>query len=121
MTNVDTRAALVLYPHAHCEVWEVRDNAVLLLGYAPGDRILVDPKAVPMLGDVVIATIADRQIGLGETMLRLYRPPFLVPASIDPRLQPCALADGAVTIKGVVVAQYRLTAHTRPTENYQAA
>lgn len=74
--------------------WRVRDRALDLAGFLPGDRILLDQNEPPRAGDAVIAQFYDRRGG-AETKLRWYAPPYLMlrtsdlsmdvkPAQIDP-------------------------------------
>lgn len=107
LTDVDIVAARFLYPEGRADVWAVRDNAVLLLGFAVGDRILVDPKVPPATGDIVVVQIADQETATAETVLRQFRPPFLTPASTDVNLPAYGVDDRNVTVMGVVVGKYK--------------
>ncbi|MGH7936695.1 MAG: hypothetical protein ACREF8_06770, partial [Chthoniobacterales bacterium] len=69
--------------------WEVKDRALDLLGYLPGDVILVDRRVQARAGDIVYAQIIDHNRGTADSVLRKYDPPFVVVATADPALQHC--------------------------------
>lgn len=75
-------------------------------GYAVGDFVLVDPKAQPSPGDVILAEVYDLDAKGELTKLRRYEPPLLVTASPDPRDMPYVISPSA-KIVGVVTASWR--------------
>lgn len=80
-------------------------RALDLLGYMPGDLVVVDRAGVPSVGDVVEAE-AD-----GQPLLRLYEPPWLLAASTRSEFRrPELLAPGRLAVRGVVVAAARRAA-----------
>ena len=89
--------------------WRIRDRALELAGYLPGDQILVDQSVAPQPGDGVIAQIYDFEIGAAETVARLFAFPVLVTRSADPACANSAdLIDNArVKIMGTIVRMIR--------------
>ncbi|PXW61521.1 SOS-response transcriptional repressor LexA [Chelatococcus asaccharovorans] len=100
----------VLKPYqdeARFEIWALRGRALEFEGYRPGDVVIVDREARPDVGDVVCAHVSDWQRG-GETVFRLYHPPFLLGAgSDDAARRPRFLDEQSTQIKGVVVMSLR--------------
>jgi hypothetical protein len=92
-------------------VWTVQNDDLAMAGYLSGDRILVDLNERPRKGDVVVAQLYDWRADTATTLLRIWRPPYLLRPAIDP--DPPLTVDGErVLIKGVVVASWR----HRPTD-----
>jgi SOS-response transcriptional repressor LexA len=92
------------------DVWQVKSQALSLMGYMPGDFLLVDTHAAERVrqGDVVVAQIYDNAKGTASTALRRYEPPVLVAASPDPDDSRVYVVDGNnVVIRGRVVASWR--------------
>lgn len=82
-------------------------GAIELVGYLPGDVILVDLNATPQPGDAVIAQVYDWQKMTAQTIVRVFEraPPvdLLVPKSRDASLR-AIVADGErVIVKGVIL------------------
>jgi hypothetical protein len=81
----------------------MNSRALELVGYLPGDLLIVDSAAVPARGDVVFA-----EIGATEFVFRIYEPPFLTAASHDERFRRPIIVDSLnVHIRGVVTGSYR--------------
>lgn len=93
-------------------VWRVATRALEMIGYLPGDMVLVDMAETPRPGDVVCAQVYDFQHGAAETKLRVYEPPYLVCATMDPaaREAPIYLDHERATIAGVVTRMLRARA-----------
>lgn len=92
------------------DVWQVKSPALSLMGYMPGDMMLVDTHAAERVrqGDVVVAQIYDNNKGSAFTLLRRYEPPVLVAASPDPADRRVHVVDGInVVIRGRVTASWR--------------
>lgn len=92
------------------DVWTVQNNAMILGGYLPGDKFLLDTNQSERCkaGDVVIAQKYDWQTGTAVTVLRRFDPPVLVAANTDPNDQRVLVVDGQnVVIKGKVIASWR--------------
>ena len=105
--DLELRAARVLYPGRHADTMIVGAPSLLLKGYAPGDRILVDMALKPELGNCVVAQVYDEEVAAAETVLRVYQPPVLVPATADVgRFKTYVIDDSAVKIMGVIVNRY---------------
>lgn len=87
-------------------VWTLRNDDLALAGYLRGDRVLVDMREQPRPGDVVLAQIYDFSADSATTVLRVWRPPYLVRPAIA--ADAPLLVDGSrVVIRGVVIAQSR--------------
>lgn len=92
------------------DIWQVRNNALILEGYREGDFLLVDHNAAPRAraGEVVVAQVYDHQGGGATTLLRRYEPPVLVGCGFDPDERTVHVVDGKnVAIRGVVIASWR--------------
>lgn len=90
------------------DVWTVKSAAMVLGGYLPGDRLLVDTHQAERCraGDAVIAQVYNRNGA--ETLFRRYEPPVLVAASAEPARGRVLVVDGSnVVIRGKVVASWR--------------
>lgn len=99
--------------------WILKSRAIELIGYLPGDVVLVDAAPLPHPGDAVCAqTNIDFRRGTAETAMRIYervRSSYvLVASSMDPRFRAPIAVDDRVEIKGVISGMVRpiLTAHT---------
>lgn len=92
------------------DIWQIRTPALSLMGYMPGDYMLVDTLAAERAraGDVVVAQIYDNAKGRAVTVLRRFEPPVLVAASPDPDDRRVHVVDGVnVVVRGTVVASWR--------------
>ncbi|WP_284262518.1 helix-turn-helix domain-containing protein [Roseicyclus amphidinii] len=95
---------------AGLDIWQVRTNALLLLGYRKGDMMLVDGNAAERAraGDVVLAQVYDLSIGAAVTVLREYRPPVLVGIAPGEEMRVHVVDGTNVSIRGIVVASWRV-------------
>ena len=94
------------------DIWQVKSPALSLMGYMPGDMMLVDTHAAERVrqGDVVVAQVYDNTKSTAFTLLRRYEPPVLVAASPDPGDRRVHVVDGVnVVIRGRVTARWRRT------------
>ncbi len=92
------------------DVWNVKTDALTLMGFMPGDLILVDSRIAdrPKRGDVVVAQVSDWNTGSATTVLRRFEPPVLVAASMNPATYAIHVVDGNnVAIRGIVIASWR--------------
>lgn len=92
------------------EVWIVKSLALSLMGYMPGDFVLVDTLAAERAhaGDTVIAEVHNNLNAGSAIVLRRFEPPVLVAASTDPDDRRVYIVDGVnVVIKGKIVASWR--------------
>lgn len=88
--------------------WRLKTSALELVGYLPGDLVLVDLNAVPKPQDAVCAQVYDWAHGGAETVFRVYDPPFLVAAASDRTgYKPILVDNDRVVVKGVVVESVR--------------
>jgi hypothetical protein len=85
--------------------WTIRTRALECLGYLPDDIVIVDLGRQPARGDVVCAQVYFRDRRDPETVMRIYEPPILAPATFDEQVlrRPLMVDDARVTIKGVVL------------------
>lgn len=93
------------------DVWQVRTACLLMMGYMPGDFMLVDTLAADRArpGDVVVAQVYDNHKGTAHTLLRRLEPPVLVAASCDPEDRRVHVVDGVnVVVRGKVTASWRV-------------
>ena len=93
------------------DVWRVKNAAMALAGFMPGDFLLVDTLAAERARahDTVIAQIYNWSSGAATTVLRRLEPPVLVAASLEPECQGVHVVDGNnVVVKGKVVASWRV-------------
>ena len=81
----------------------VRTRALEGLGYLPGDIVIIDLRRKPVRGDVVCAQVSASGRGGPETVMRIYQPPVLLPATFDPQQRPLWVDDPRVKIEGVVL------------------
>lgn len=102
--------ATALGARAGVDVWQIRTAALALMGYMPGDYMLIDTHAAERsrAGDVVVAQVYDNKKGTAMTVLRRLEPPVLVAASMDPEDGRVHVVDGVnVVIRGKVIASWR--------------
>ena len=86
-------------------LWRVNSDVLGAVGFAPGSVLLVDGTAKPRNGDAVLARRQDPARGTVETMLRVWRAPYLLSAySTGEPLVPELVDHDRVTISGVVIA-----------------
>lgn len=111
------RAAVeaVLAKSPNVTVWMIETRAIEAAGWLPGDVVIVDPLQAPKRGEPVFAQAINPRTGAEDIIVRLYEPPFLVPASYDPALRKPTIDDNQhVRICGAVIAMFRgLSAEAR--------
>ena len=116
LTETDLRLARLLYAEGPTDTYEITSGAVMCAGLAPGTRILVAPASEnaepPETGDIVLASRGEIDQQHPALFLRLYQPPFLIPAAIGPGWPPLSLNDGSIELAGKVVAHYCQSAGT---------
>lgn len=88
--------------------WVVRSSALELIGYLPGDIVLIDLNATPRPGDAVCAQIYEWSRMKAETVLRVLERAapvdLLLSRSRDPAQHQPIVVDGErVVIKGVIL------------------
>lgn len=94
------------------DAWVIKTRAIELLGYLPGDVVIVDPDQVAQPGDAVCAQInIDFRRGTAETVMRVYERAgashVLLAASLDPVFRAPIAVDDRVAIKGVIIGMVR--------------
>jgi hypothetical protein len=104
--RVDDAVRYLCAADANLSPWRLNTRAVELMGYLPGDIVIVDLAASPQDGDVVVAQIYNARGA--DTVFRLYAKPYLMAAAND-RISraPMLVDDKAVAIRGVAVAMFR--------------
>lgn len=88
------------------EAWQLSTRALELVGYVPGDVVIIDRDVQPQAGDVVCAQVYDFRAVRAQLVWRRYQPPFLFAASASPELVKPLPADDAA-IQGTVVMSFR--------------
>lgn len=102
--------AVALGQRPGVDIWQVKSGSLSLMGYMPGDYMLIDTHAAERakVGDVVIAQVYDNAKGTASTILRRFEPPVLVAASMDPDDHRVRVVDGVnVVIRGTIVGSWR--------------
>lgn len=90
------------------DVWKLQTHALVHAGFHPGDLLIVDLGITAVAGDVVCAQHYKWAAASAETIFRIYEPPYLVAAGLEPELRRPLVVDGErVVIKGVVIAMVR--------------
>lgn len=74
--------------------WTIKGNSLVLAGYMPGDTVWADARIAPRDGDIVIAQNYDMQRATAETVIRVYKAPFLMTAAIGADERKPIMADG---------------------------
>jgi SOS-response transcriptional repressor LexA len=89
--------------------WTMKNAALEGAGIQPGDTLIIDHMKRPNAGEVVCAQVYDQPGGLkAETVMRIYKPGWLVAASRDPLgFDPVQIVDSKVAIMGTMVALLR--------------
>jgi len=82
---------------------------VAMPGFAllPGDVLIVDLKASPKTGDLVLANVADLAVGSASTVLRRYLPPYLIANDAAADAEALVVDNHRTTIMGRIAASYR--------------
>jgi transcriptional regulator with XRE-family HTH domain len=57
--------------------WIIHTDLLALAGFLPGDCIEFSALKAPQANDVVLAQVYDYESGTAETVMRIYKPPFL--------------------------------------------
>ncbi|MGR3456057.1 helix-turn-helix domain-containing protein [Pseudooceanicola sp.] len=92
------------------DVWIVRRPSMILDGYLPGDRLLLDANQSELCraGDIVIANRYSNRSNSIECLLRRFEPPVLVASSTEPEDRRVVVVDGEnVAIRGKIIACWR--------------
>ncbi len=100
-----------------CDAWELKTRALEAVGYWSGDIVIVDLHAKPVPGSIVCAQHFNWTRNATETVFRVYEPPYLVAATLDPALaaqlrKPLLVDNDHVLIKGVVTDAIRQAANS---------
>lgn len=88
--------------------FEMRGWALDLSGILPGDILVFDLQARARPDDVVLVEAMDFATGKAETLVRLYKPPFVLAHSAKLGMQkPMTVDEDRVSIRGVMIAAIR--------------
>ncbi|OQC18919.1 MAG: hypothetical protein BWX69_03137 [Planctomycetes bacterium ADurb.Bin069] len=95
-------------PQNNLHAARLQSDSLTALGYMPGDFVLVDHRdpTSAVAGDIVQAQV-EHESGEWETVLRRLDPPFLMPASPDPRHRAHTLGPHT-QLSGIVIASWRV-------------
>ncbi|MGI2031968.1 LexA family protein [Rhizobium panacihumi] len=110
--GVDAEAKLVPAPDRFKDMgnvvsfWEVCTRALELVGYVPGDILVVDESLDARPGDIIVAKVFDRS-GNSEFIVRIYEQSYLRAATTDPDVMVPILMSKDVQICGVMVHSVR--------------
>lgn len=107
MSEQELRLARLLYPQGQTDMLIVTSPSLLLAGYVPGDRILVDREREPEEKDCVVCQLYDEETGWGPPLLRCYEPPFLIPHSVEGHYRFFEESTHEIRILGVIVSRYQ--------------
>lgn len=77
------------------------------VGLLPADIIIADAKTPPVIGDLVIANLADPETATSVTLIRRFYPPWLVPSAEDDPKSVVSIDSANIVAK--VVAVFRPT------------
>lgn len=115
--NADTLKAMMAGRRA-ADAWVIRSRALDVMGYMPGDIVIVEIGRPPQIGDIVCAQVnIDTKRGTAETVMRIFQRAgaslMLMAASNDPLLQQPIAVDDRVEIRGVVIGLLRPIAANR--------
>lgn len=96
----------------NADPWVIKTRALELMGYLPGDIVVVDPSQVAQPGDAICAQVnIDFRRGSAETVMRIYERAggsfVLVGASMDPTFRAPIAVDDRVAVKGVIIGMIR--------------
>lgn len=89
--------------------WTMKNSALERAGVLAGDALIIDHTKKPAPGDVVCAQVYDQPGGArAETVIRLYRPGWLVTAAADPLAYvPIQIVESKVAIMGTMIGMLR--------------
>lgn len=84
--------------------WTMKNEALEQVGVKAGDVLIIDQAVRPRPGDVVCAQVSDRPGGTRtETVMRVYLPGWIVPASANPvSWAPAPIIEGQVVLMGTM-------------------
>ncbi len=84
--------------------WTISSDVLKRAGVLPGDVLIIEGGRTPQPGQIVCAQVYDRIGGLhADTVMRVYRPGWLMPAADDAiAWPPIKVAEGEVAVMGVM-------------------
>jgi hypothetical protein len=88
--------------------WELSSRALETAGYLPGDVLIVDANRPPQPGSIVAVDLLDWEGRRWATVFRLFEPPALIAATMDPQLRRPMFQDKDHRVAGVVVGSLRV-------------
>jgi phage repressor protein C with HTH and peptisase S24 domain len=89
-------------------LWILNNRALDLVGYLPGDIVIVDDAVTPRARDIVVI-VRIEQAGIGEALIRMYDPPYFLTETADAnaRKKPLLMDHDRFAIIGTVVQLVR--------------
>ncbi len=104
----DTQAVKLLCGTSNSRLsFVLKSRALESVGYVPGDVVIVDTSIAPKVGDIVCATVRDRDGNNQETIFRIFFPllvPVLITATTERSMLAPLIVDGdKVAVVGVVL------------------
>ena len=94
--------------------WTVRDTAMQVMGYLPGDIVKADARIQPQDGDVVVCNLYTMDGTKARTALRVFKAPsYLMPATTDAKTLEIHEVGKTAAIFGVIFEMRR----TRPVKH----
>jgi transcriptional regulator with XRE-family HTH domain len=104
-TTVDEQVEWLMRSHPELNAWVICSRSLEVVGFLPGDIVMVNAGEAAEEGDIVLAETHDVT---SELIFRVFQKPYLMAAALDrvPR-QPIVVDDRRAVIRGVVVASFR--------------
>lgn len=99
-----TAARALIAGRNNTHAWTISSDVLKRAGVLPGDVLIIEGGRQPQPGNIVCAQVYDRVGGLhADTVMRVYRPGWLMPASDDTiGWPPIKMAEGEVAVMGVM-------------------
>lgn len=96
----------------NAHAWTISSDVLKRAGVMSGDVLIIEGGRQPQPGQIVCAQVYDRVGGLhADTVMRVYRPGWLMPASDDAiAWPPIKIAEGEVAVMGVMTHLLRSAA-----------
>jgi hypothetical protein len=104
---IQSIVAGIVRERANAHAWVMKSDVLTLAGVRPGDVLIFESGLEARDGDIVRAQV-ENESGGADTVVRLFRPPNLIGAGVDPSAAPIETVDGErVRIAGVMTELFR--------------